>query len=514
MFAHAAGTRVGTLTDVLPVSRRGFLAAAGLAATGLASSCGRDPEPQINSVEWTDLRASVRGPLVRPGDQHYESLAGPRNLRYGATMPEAVAEVISAEDVAAAVRWARRTETPFAVRGGGNTYAGASSSQGLLISTRRLNTARINGTTLTVGGGTLNADLAAVLPQGGKGELLLPTGACRTLGVVGQTLGGGIGPHSPWAGLTADCLRTATVVTADGTVVTASAGENADLLWALRGGAGPNVGVVTEARYELVTVPASRATTARLTFSGRDAALAAAVAFQRVRERAGRIVSGDLHIERIPASVQAVLTAQVLAGEATARDVLAPLLRIPGVTADVVERAWWDAYAWHLKQPPPARAFWNRSLYVEKDLPEDALGDALDVVARFPASRVSDERNGSLHIAGWVGGAVSAVAPDATAYVHRRARALLETSSWWANPGRAQLPATPVPPDIADWHTELWEVLLPHGTGRSYQNYADPELQDWPGAYYGDNLTRLASVKSRWDPDEVFEFFQGVPLPR
>ena len=115
---------------------------------------------------------------------------------------------------------------------------------------------------------------------------------------------------------------------------------------------------------------------------------------------------------------------------------------------------------------------------------------------------------------GWVGGAVADIAPGDTAYVHRRARALVEMTSQWTTPPRPEWPATAIPADILDWEDELWQTFLPHTTGRSYQNFPDPELPDWPSAYYGDNLVRIEGVKAKWDPDAVFTHQQGVPLPR
>jgi hypothetical protein len=129
----------------MPLTGRGFLTATGLTAAGLMSSCARSGPDHISVVEWAELRASVRGALLRPGEPGYADAAGPRNMRFGATMPEAVVPCNKAEDVASALRWARKTNTRFAIRDGGNNYAGASNSHGILISTRRMNGARIKG---------------------------------------------------------------------------------------------------------------------------------------------------------------------------------------------------------------------------------------------------------------------------------------------------------------------------------------------------------------------------------
>jgi FAD/FMN-containing dehydrogenase len=500
------------------LTRRELLAAAGLAAAGLAASCAapKTEAPQTAPKALTDLEKKLRGTVLRPGSPEYAELATPRNLRFAATMPEAVVRCAGVEDVVATVTWARDTQTPFAIRGGGHNYADASSSRGILISTRAMNAASINGTTLKAQAGVRNADLAKLLPQGGN-RLLLPGGNCPAVGVAGLTLGGGIGPNAPWAGLTADRLRKVTMVPADGKVVTASGTENPELFWGLRGGAGGNLGVVTDLEYEMVEVPVTRATTAEFTFHGRDTAVAAAVAFQKMRAGAERIVTGNLYLGHSKddrgGDIEGRVQAQAIAGAADAHGLFGPLMAVPGVRAEIVERPWWEVYGWYVTEPSPAYSFWDRSLYADDYLTEDVLGQALDVVRRFPSGSGPD-REAAMGIYGWVGGAVNDVAPDATAYVHRSAKVLVEMSAGWPTPKDSVLPDNPIPPEIKDWEDELWQTLLPHTTGRSYQNFPDPGLEDWASAYYGDNLGRLEGLKATWDPQDVFNYGQGIPLPR
>jgi len=497
-------------TSMPRLTRRELLAAAGLTAAGLAVSCNRTPtETRASGTAWSDLKQNVHGSVVRPGDPEFSELAAPRNLRFAATAPEAVVLCADPEDVATTLRWTRKTNTAFAIRGGGHNYADGSISQGVIISTRRMNTATIDGTILRAQAGVRNADLAKLLPQGGTGRLLLPGGNCPAVGITGLTLGGGIGPNAPWAGLTADRLRKVTMVTADGSVVTASATENPDLFWALRGGAGGNLGVVTDLEYDMVEVPVTRATTGLFMFKGDDAILASGLAFQKLRAEAGRIATGTWSGNPDFAK----LRVQVLVDESEARDLLAPLLAVPGVQAEITERPWWDCYRWYIVEPSPAYSFWDRSLYADQFLSADALGAALEVVRRRPTNGDPD-RKGAIGLFGWVGDAVSDVAPEATAYIHRPARLLIEMSSGWRTPPDPATPFSPVPPDMRDWITELWETVLPHTTGRSYQNFPDPDLKDWASSYYGDNLARLEDVKRIWDPEDVFTNSQSIPLHR
>lgn len=499
------------------LTRRELFAAAAVTAAGLATSCTKPanrPTPSTPAASaWDDLPKRLRGSVLRPDNPDYAAMATPRNLRFAATMPQAVVMCADADDVAATVKWARDTNTEFAIRGGGHNYSSASSSRGIIIATRRMNATRLDGTTLHAQAGVRNADLAGLLPQGGSGRLLLPGGNCPNVGVVGLTLGGGIGPNAPWAGLTADRLRSVTMVTADGNIVTASASENPDLFWGLRGGAGGNFGIVTDLEYELVEIPVARATTAELVVKGRDAATALALGFQRLRADAERTVTGNLYLGHLTGDVEATLTAQVLARDSGARDLLAPLLSIPGLKSDIMERTWWDAYGWYVTPPSPNYSFWDRSLYARDFLDGDAVSAALDVVRRFPAG-TDPQRYGAMGIYGWVGGKVNEVAADATAYVHRNAPVLLEMSAGWSTPADAGGDPSPIPPDIKDWEQELWDTLLPHTDGHSYQNFPDPELTDWANSYYGDNLTRLSRVKTAWDPGGAFTYAQSIPVLR
>jgi len=126
--------------------RRELLAAAGLAAAGLAVSCATTPTATRSAeTAWTDLARQLRGSVVRPGDTDFSMLATPRNLRFAATMPEAVVLCLGPDDVAATVSWARKANTPFAIRGGGHNYADGSSSRGIIISTRRMNSTHVDG---------------------------------------------------------------------------------------------------------------------------------------------------------------------------------------------------------------------------------------------------------------------------------------------------------------------------------------------------------------------------------
>ena len=105
------------------------------------------------------------------------------------------------------------------------------------------------------------------------------------------------------------------------------------------------------------------------------------------------------------------------------------------------------------------------------------------------------------------GGAINRVAPDATAYVHRRSLAMLQYSASWVDSS---------PPSVVaanrQWIETAWRLMRPYVSSGAYSNYADPDLVDWEQAYWGSNFTRLTEVKRAYDPGNVFHFPQSIPL--
>ena len=491
------------------LSRRKFMISSGSASAILAFS----GSPAIlartaseRSLDW--LSRTLAGPVLVPGDAMFSELSLPRNLRFASTVPRAVALCRDADDVAKALLWAQETETPFAIRGGGHNYMLASTSPGLIISTRLMNRAKVSGSSLEVEAGILNRDLGRVLGNNGRGELILPGGNCPNVGLTGATLGGGIGPNAPWAGLAADRLKVITMVTSSGNTVTASANSNSDLFWALRGSAGGNLGIVTNLEYSLLPIPVSRGTTFKVSWSGVAAALKIVSGWQKLKAAEPRLISGTCTVSRVEGDVRVSIRGQVIADAGVARELLAPLLQDPPASVEVTERPWWDVYAWYVTRPSPNYSFWDRSLFIDDDLPEVAIASIIEICVRYPSSGV--DHRGSFTLFGWVGGAVSDTSPQATAYVHRNARALIEVSVGWPSLRMSAGQTEPIPSHIRAWSDELWSAVLPYTTGRSYQNFPDPELKNSQQAYYGDNLERLRSIKRKWDPGNVFQYAQSI----
>ena len=210
------------------------------------------PRPRRpTKADWSQLRRSVQGSLALPSDPSYDQVRLLENPRYDGERPLAVLSVASAQDVATGLAFAQDHAIPVAVRSGGHSYpgwSGGGSPKALVLDCRPLSQVRLDGSAVTIGSG---AALASVYDTiGGQGRAI-PAGSCATVGIAGLTLGGGVGVLTRAMGLTCDSVTGCEVVTADGSVRTASADAEPDLFWALRGGGGGHLGVVTS--FELTT---------------------------------------------------------------------------------------------------------------------------------------------------------------------------------------------------------------------------------------------------------------------
>src|ERR1700760_1175963 len=258
----ATGTPGVPSTPSAP-GRRAFLRAAGavpgLAAlsSGTLSACsrtvnqtGKTPPaaPRTSSTataaDWSALAKDLSGSLVRPGASSYATDLRLFDPRFDDLRPAGIAYCRSAHDVATCLTFARRYAVPVAPRGGGHSYAGYSSTTGLVVDVTAMSSVQVDSGsgTATVGAGTRLIDFYHGLAAHDRA---VPGGSCPTVGISGLTLGGGVGVVARAYGLTSDNLVQAQVVTADGQLRTCDSHSDPDLFWACRGGGGGNFGVAT-----------------------------------------------------------------------------------------------------------------------------------------------------------------------------------------------------------------------------------------------------------------------------
>ncbi|MGA4898320.1 FAD-binding oxidoreductase [Streptomyces griseoincarnatus] len=474
----------------------------------------RTPRP-ATPADWTTLAGHLDGRLVRPGDADWSTARRLHNTRFDTLRPAAVAYVRHADDIRTALTHAREHAVPLAVRGGGHSYAGWSSGDGrLVVDVSGMAGIRVEGDTAVVGAGARLIDVYRALAARG---LTVPGGSCPTVGISGLTLGGGHGVTSRAYGLTCDSLTEVTLVTADGSELTASGSEHPDLFWALRGAGNAQFGVVTGFRFR--THPAPRSVTGHLTWPWERAA-AVVAAWQEWGPGQPDEIWSALHLENTGAGPSVSVTVFSLGTYGELQNAVDRLADRVGASASSVllrRRSYQESMELYagcasftddrcgLPGGTPGRSpegalsretYAARSDFYDRPLDDAGIGILLD--------RTRAARGGSASIAlTALGGAVNRVAPTATAFVHRRSRVLAQYLASW-------------PPDRSDgtavrqWLTATHQALRPHASGAAYQNYTDPGLTDWRRAYYGDAAPRLSRLKRRYDPDRVFTYPQAL----
>ena len=508
--------REASVAHVSTLDRRTFLVAGALAAAGvgLAGCTPGDDWLRLESAAVDDLRRRIRGEVLLPGAPGFTSAWLPKNGRYADTVPRLVVRVADASDVTSCLDWSRDVGLPIAVRGGGHSYAGLSTTTGLVIDLSRLSRVRVSDEgTATVGGGATNAGL---LDATLGGRWLVPAGTCLSVGVGGLVHGGGIGYHSRWAGLTSDRLRSAQVVTAAGEVVTASADEHPELFWALRGGTGGTFGVCTELEFDAAPVPSDDIVYYRFTWTGADAALAMLVALDELHQTAPAEFVASAGVQATPigssgpgAAMDVFVRGQFLGSEDDFRAIVAPLLAAaPPLTQDIRVEPFWEV-APRFTNPESENHSWGDiSRFAHAPLPGSALERVVELIADAPSR--SPETNVQFWMIGWVGGrVVDSIGRTETAYVHRGMTELLRPTPVWANLTDAALVA-----DLESWTSAVIDVLEPHTPHESYQNFPNRAIVDWPEQYFAENLARLRRVKAKWDPEGVFTSAQPLSAGR
>ena len=456
--------------------------------------------PALGEATVRELRDALRGALVVPGDAAYDEARGVWNGMID-RRPAMIARCTGTSDVIAAVGFARSEGLTVAVRGGGHNVAGnATCDGGLVIDLSPMKGVRVD------------ADARTVRAQGGLtwGEfdketqsfgLATTGGLVTTTGIAGFTLGGGIGWMMRKHGLACDNLISADLVTADGQTETVSETENAELLWGLRGGGG-NFGVVTEFEYRLH--PVSQVLGGLVAWPAQAAGDVLRFWRDWVRDTPDELctMAAFLYAPPEPFVPPEVVGAPIFAiacchldPEGTAEDDLRPL-RDLGPAVDVLGPMPYAAIQgmFDAGVPRGSRNYW-RSGYVNT-LSDGAIEAILAASAGVPAPL------GQLHVH-QMGGAMSRVPAGATAFGNRDAGFLMNYIGLWLDPAEDDA-------DIA-WVREASDAIAPHSTGARYVNFlADEGEAGVRSAYEPQTFTRLANLKARYDPTNLFHLNQNI----
>jgi FAD/FMN-containing dehydrogenase len=464
-------------------------------------------------VECDELSGAVRGEVIGPGDPEYEAVRKPAMARFDDVRPAAVVRCTTPADVSTTVRFAQRAGLPMAIRCGGHSVAGHSSTEGILVDVTPMRAISVSDGVATVGAGVRLGELYEALYEHGA---TIPAGCGPSVGIAGLTLGGGIGILGRRYGLTCDRLLRAQVVLADGRVIECDENQEPDLFWALRGAGGGNFGVVTSLVF--ATVPAPDTTVFHLRWPIVNAA-ALVDSWQEWAPNAPDDVDATLRLtggaHGEPSKVElfgavlgdATTTAQRL-DAFLARARLKPAVAWSRQTAYPLAKRHLNELDQHqnTSAPEPNRQghiyakseFFRRSL--DRHTIDALVGGLLEETAGAQVREVA--------FMPW-GGAYNHAAPDATAFPHRNERFLVQH-------------LLELDPNVTEtdgeaarsWLQQSWALLHPSGSGGVYPNFPDPDLPDSGHAYYRENYERLLDVKATYDPDNVFNFQQSLPSTR
>jgi FAD/FMN-containing dehydrogenase len=465
-------------------------------------------------ADWNVLERAIGGSVVLPGSTDYEFIRKPEMVRFHDVRPEAVVLCGSPEDVSATIGFARRRGMDTAIRCGGHSAAGRSSTQGIVIDVTPMNAVSVEDGMATVGAGVrLGALYDALQPHG----LTIPAGSGQSVGIAGLTLGGGLGILGRMYGLTCDHLLQAQIVLADGQVIECADHQEGDLFWALRGAGGGNFGVVTS--FVFRTVAAPEMTVFHLVWPFIHAR-------ELIRAWQDWAPTGPDELDatlRLSATSDGEgpplvdLFGAVLGPDALAADFLDDLVARAGADPASASRRhlpfreakrYLDGVGptddWRDDAPPtqpsPVSHLFTKSEFFRRGLPRDTVDALVGNLARDLARGQSRE----VAFVPW-GGAYNRVRTDATAFVHRHELFLIQ-----------HLLLTDPPADVTgrasgeEWLARSWELVHPWGSGGVYPNFPDPDLQDWSHAYYGENYDRLVRIKERYDPNGSFHFHQSI----
>lgn len=444
----------------------------------------------------TDERV-IRGALpdgaVMPGDDAYDaariSFNGILDRR-----PAAIVSCASTEDVVAAVRAARALGLPIAIRGGGHSVAGHSIPDGALV----VSLDRMRGVSVDphrrlarAGGGAQWNDVdAAAFAHG----LAVPGGTFGDTGIGGLTLGGGLGWLMPIAGLTCDNLVAAEVVTADGSVVTASADDDADLLWALRGGGG-NFGVVTTFTYHLIPVPPMWGGTIR--YEGAAGARVLARVNELVTENP-RAMLPTFGIARDPELGPSVRFLVGIVDGSDPAPIEAALRRdLPVTSDDLGPKTYLELQAQAGIMPFGLRHYWKG--YFLRELSGGTFEELVDSISADDAIGLA-----FILLEGMVGAGRIEPAGGA-AFGQRAAKWNASALAIWESPDEDE--------KAIGWARRVADIVAPASlTGGGYVNYSpvDESADRVKAAYGPDRYSRLVAVKRRLDPGNVFRFNHNI----
>ncbi len=465
-------------------------------------------------------QSGLQGYIVMPGDPDYNTDRALFNPVFDA-YPSMIVYCVVESDVAIALQLAKRGTAPFTVRSGGHCTAGFSAGAGVLIDVSKLSGVYIHPQmpAATVGCGcTFGNFRAALAPYG----LHVPGGECDDVRIGGYVQGGGYGFTSVTYGMNCDNVESMRVMLADGSIVTATARQNADLWWAMRGGTGGNFGVLLSVTYRLRPLGNVFGWAIIWPLSNEqeiENATAALMLMQQLYMRTAASPNLNIQVSLChqpgivgglplpPAPMYPYLMVRGIwvgnADDGTAA--IAPLAASPGAVVQWTDETDFDTLNTSLLNTPygmpcfaadAAMPFEDKaSRIVSRDWTDAEWRSLLDYFVTTPNPF-------SYFYMEFYGGAINAYPEWGSAFVHRDAvfNAVLDVF-WWQQSDRAASQAF-----LVGW----MDLMEPLYNGHVYQNYPRLDDANYAHKYWGDAQATLWAVKQKYDPGNVFTFAQAV----
>ena len=457
----------------------------------------------FNTASIAGLAESFRGELITPTDSRYAQACKVYNAMID-KRPRLIARCGAVSDVVAAVNFGRDHDLLIAVRGGGHNGAGLGSCDGgIVIDLGPLKGIRVDPSsrTIRVEAGCTQGDVDHAAHEFG---LAVPAGIVSTTGIAGLTLGGGSGYLSRMHGLTIDNLLEADVVLADGRLVTASERENADLFWALRGGGG-NFGVVTSFLFR--AHPVANVYAGPIFWEIKHAAQIMRT-YREFLRTAPEKLCPFLGLKTVPSAapfpreiwgvrICAVISCyngSAAEGERALRPLLdalpAPIMNGMAEMPFTTLQSLFDGLL-------PAGLQWYWKADFVKELSDAAIEAHIEHASKSPSEL-------SLMHLYPIDGAVRRVGSGETAWRYRDATWSMVICGIDPDPRKAAL--------LKKWGRDYWKAIHRYNPGGAYVNFMmDDEVEGRLQATYGENYDRLALVKRKYDPNNLFRVNQNIP---
>ena len=429
--------------------------------------------------------------MLRPEDgSRFTTAKQVFNTNYNSSTPAAVVTATSPADVQKAMAFAAVHNLKVAPRGGGHSYVGASTANGVMVLDLRQLPGDITydaatGSVTAAPATTLYA-LHQALAAAGRG---IPTGTCPTVGTAGHALGGGLGANSRHAGLMSDRLTSASLVLPGGEAVIASSANHPDLFWALRGGGGGNFGVTTSLTF--ATFPTGDLDVVNLNFPPQSFAqvLLGWQSWLRTADRNSWALA-DSTTDAMGTRCRIMATAPAGSGSSVAGAIISAVGTQPtGTENHTFDYLNLVKYLAVENLDPSPLGYVGGSDVLPTITPAAAQGIAAAVDA-FPrgAGRM-------LVIMHALDGALASVGPGATAFPWRRESAVVQ---WYVETSGS-------PTAAANWLNTAHQAVQPYSVG-GYVNYL--EANQPASRYFGANLAKLSSVRQKYDPGRIM--FSGL----